>query len=179
MQLVAGQCFQHRQHGSGLGLGSGQIHIAVVAALHFAGPGHSALKASHEAEGFHRQLQCLGGSQAAGEQIEAGAAAHGANVDHAVLKGAVTCIGGKQMLQRMGGTGGQVIAVIGPFHADVPCENIAVLTAQIHAAVQFGMVNTEACNAFHDLLLWLMPAGAARCRARSPQRSSGRHGCGW
>ena len=39
MQLVAGQCFQHRQHGSGLGLGGGQIHIAVVAALHFAGPG--------------------------------------------------------------------------------------------------------------------------------------------
>ena len=48
------------------------------------------------------------------------------------------------MLQRVGGTGGQVVAVIGLFHADVPGENIAVLTAQIHAAVQLGMVNTEA-----------------------------------
>ena len=89
MQLVAGQCFQHRQHGSSFGFGGGQIHIAVVAALHFAGTGHCALKASHEAEGLHRQLQCLGGGQAAGEQIEAGAAAYGANVDHAVFKGAV------------------------------------------------------------------------------------------
>ena len=44
MQLVAGQCFQHRQHGSGLGLGGGQIHIAVVAALHGALAGHFALK---------------------------------------------------------------------------------------------------------------------------------------
>ena len=84
----------------------------------------------HEAEGIHGQLQCLRRGQPAGEQVEAGAAAHGANVDHAVLKGAVACIGGKQMLQRVGGTGGKVIAVIGPFHADVPCENIAVLTAQ-------------------------------------------------
>ena len=61
MQLVAGQCFQHRQHGSGFGFGSGQIHIAVVAALHLAGTGHGTLKIGHKAVGIHRQLQRLQG----------------------------------------------------------------------------------------------------------------------
>ena len=50
MQLVSGQSLQHGQHGGCFRLGLGQVHIAVVAALHFAGTGHSALKASHEAE---------------------------------------------------------------------------------------------------------------------------------
>ena len=30
MQLVAGQCFQHRQHGSGFGLGSGLGYLLAV-----------------------------------------------------------------------------------------------------------------------------------------------------
>ena len=46
VQLVSGQCFQHRQHGGRLGLGGGQIHIAVVAAFHLAGTGISPSKAA-------------------------------------------------------------------------------------------------------------------------------------
>ena len=107
MQLVAGQCFQHRQHGSGFGLGSGQVHIAVVAALHLTGTGDGTLKSGHEAERVHGQGQRLGGGQAPGEQVKAGAAAHGADVDDAVLVGAVPRVGGEQVLQRVRGTGGE------------------------------------------------------------------------
>ena len=122
------------------------------------------LKGGHEAEGIHGQLQCLCRGQPAGEQVEAGAAAHGANVDHAVLHRAVAGVGGKQVLQRVGGTGGQVIALIGLLHPDVPGQHITVLAAQVHAPVQFGVIDTEACNAFHDVLLqdqacrrWTLP----------------------
>lgn len=159
-----GQCFQHRQHGGCLGLGGGQIHIAVVAAFHLAGTGDIPLKGGHEAEGIHGQLQCLRRGQPAGEQVEAGAAAHGTNVDHAVLHRAVAGVGGKQVLQRVGGTGGQVIALIGLLHPDVPGQHITVLATQVHAPVQFGVIDTEACNAFHDVLLqdqacrrWTLP----------------------
>ena len=114
---------------------------------------------------------------AAGQQVKAGAAAHGAHIDHTILEGTIACVGGKQVLQRVGSGRGQVIALVGLLHADVPSEHVAVLTAQVHAPVQLGMVNTEARNAFHYVALFLRPAGAARCRVRSPQRSSGRHGC--
>ena len=165
------------QHGSGLGLGGRQIHVAVVAALHFAGTGHGTLKGGHKAEGLHGQLQSLRRGQAAGQQVKAGAAAHGAHIDHTILEGTIACVGGKQVLQRVGSGRGQVIALVGLLHADVPSEHVAVLTAQVHAPVQLGMVNTEARNAFHCVALFLRPAGSARCRVRSPQRSSGRHGC--
>ena len=177
LQTVSGQGFQNRQHGSSLGLGGRQIHVAVVAALHFAGTGHGTLKGGHKAEGLHGQLQSLRRGQAAGQQVKAGAAAHGAHIDHTILKGTIACVGGKQVLQRVGSGRGQVIALVGLLHADVPSEHVAVLTAQVHAPVQLGMVNTEARNAFHCVALFLRPAGAARCRVRSPQRSSGRHGC--
>ena len=36
MQLVSGQCLEHGQHGSSLSLCDGQVHVAVVAALHLA-----------------------------------------------------------------------------------------------------------------------------------------------
>lgn len=130
-----------------------------------------------EAEGLHGQLQSLRRGQAAGQQVKAGAAAHGAHIDHTILEGTIACVGGKQVLQRVGSGRGQVIALVGLLHADVPSEHVAVLTAQVHAPVQLGMVNTEARNAFHCVALFLRPAGAARCRVRSPQRSSGRHGC--
>ena len=55
MQLVGGQCLEHGQHGSGLSLCGGQVHVAVVAALHLACAGDIALEGSHEAEGLHRQ----------------------------------------------------------------------------------------------------------------------------
>ena len=149
VQLVSGQRFQNREHGGCLGLGGGQVHVAVVAAFHFAGTGDSALKGRHEAEGLHRQLQRFGRGKAAREQIEAGAAAHGADVDDAVPESAVPRVGGEQVLQCVGGPGGEIIAVVRLLHPDVPGEHIAVLTAQVHAAVQFGVVHAETCDPFH------------------------------
>ena len=77
MQLVSGQRLEHGQHGGSLSLCGGQVHVAVVAALHLACAGDIALKRSHEAEGLHRQAQRLGGGQAPGQQVKAGAAAMG------------------------------------------------------------------------------------------------------
>ena len=64
MQLVSGQSFQHGQHGGCFRLGLGQVHIAVVAALHLTGTGDGTLKSGHEAERVHGQGQRLGGGQA-------------------------------------------------------------------------------------------------------------------
>ena len=41
MQLVGGQCLEHGQHGGSLSLCGGQVHVAVVAALHLACAGTS------------------------------------------------------------------------------------------------------------------------------------------
>ena len=112
MQLVGGQCLEHGQHGSSLSLCGGQVHVAVVAALHLACAGDIALERSHEAEGLHCQAQRLGGGQAPGQQVKAGAAAHGADVDDAVLILAVAGVGGEEVLQRVGCAGGEIIAVV-------------------------------------------------------------------
>ena len=60
----------------------------------------------------------------------------------------------------------------------VKAQNIAVLTAQVDAAVEPGVVYTETCNALHAVPPEIRPAGAGRCRVRSPQRPSDRRGCG-
>ena len=60
----------------------------------------------------------------------------------------------------------------------VKAQNIAVLTAQVHTAVEPGVVYAEACNALHVTPPEIRPAGAGHCRVRSPQRPSDRRGCG-
>ena len=49
MQLVGSQCLEHGQHGGSLSLCGGQVHVAVVAALHLACAGDIALERSCKA----------------------------------------------------------------------------------------------------------------------------------
>lgn len=149
--LIFIQPLQHRQHRGGLPLRGGQIHIAVVPAFGLAGAGDISLKSGHKAEGFHRQRQRLRIGQAAGQQIKTGAAAHGTDVNHAVLVGAVSRVGGEEMLHGVGTAGGEIIPLVRLLHADVPCPDVAVLTAEVHAPFEPGVVNAKAGDTFHNI----------------------------
>ena len=131
-----------------------QVMVEIVAAFDLRISGDFTLVACDEGTDILEQPDHLGmGHGVPYEEIEPGAAAHRPDIDHAVGILAVAGIGRKQMLKRMLGCILEIGAGVWGTHPQIVCNDVPVYAGNVDSFFEFGVVDTETCNFFHDSVL--------------------------